>query len=157
MRGPAMKTMWPTEHATSSRPLRHTGEQLWIDHHRALTGRFGLFEHARQDVPPVSSGYTTDDNARALAVLGEAGLGETGEAARYLRFVLWAGFPASPAQTNRAGNAAGAAYPIAGARSGSADHRFVGAGRTGIWRHAFRLLALGPGQPGGRHLHPRRP
>ena len=85
-----MKTMWPTENATSSRPLRHTGEQLRIHHHRALTGRFGLSEHARQDVPPVSSGYTTDDNARALAVLGEAGLGETGEAARYLRFVPWA-------------------------------------------------------------------
>ena len=71
----------------------NTGGQLRIGHLRALTGRFGLFEHAHQDVPRVSPGYTTDDNARALAVLGDAGLGDTDEAARYLRFVLWARVP----------------------------------------------------------------
>ena len=89
-----MKTMWPTENAMTSRLPWNTGEQqVRIDHLRALTGRFGLFEHAPQDVPPVSPGYTTDDNARALAVLGDAGLGDTDEAARYLRFVLWARVP----------------------------------------------------------------
>ena len=61
-----MKTMWPTENAMTSRLPWNTGEQqVRIDHLRALTGRFGLFEHTPQDVPPVSPGYTTVDNARA--------------------------------------------------------------------------------------------
>jgi hypothetical protein len=88
-----MKTMRPGEDAVSSRSPFPTAGQLRLDHLRALTGRFGLFEHARQDVPRVSHGYTTDDNARALAVLGDAGLGTSDQAERYLRFVLWARVP----------------------------------------------------------------
>jgi hypothetical protein len=39
---------------------------------RSLTGPHGLFEHALFDRPRRRLGYTTDDNARALVVLGRA-------------------------------------------------------------------------------------
>lgn len=41
-----------------------------LEHLRALTGPYGLWEHALYDTPRPGHGYTTDDNARALVVLG---------------------------------------------------------------------------------------
>ena len=38
-------------------------------HLEALTGRHGVYEHARFDQPRRAHGYTTDDNARVLVVL----------------------------------------------------------------------------------------
>lgn len=60
------------------------------DHLRRLTGRHGLYEHARHNTPRISHGHTTDDNARALVVLSTAfphrAEGEAFEP--YLRFVV---------------------------------------------------------------------
>jgi hypothetical protein len=50
-----------------------------------LTGPLGLYEHALFDRPRRGLGYTTDDNARALVVLGR-GFPEA-DSALYLRFV----------------------------------------------------------------------
>jgi hypothetical protein len=43
-----------------------------FDHLEALTGPHGLYEHALYDAPRPDHGYSTDDNARALVVLGRA-------------------------------------------------------------------------------------
>lgn len=40
-----------------------------FDHLRHMTGRFGLWEHARYTTPREGHGYCTDDNARALIVI----------------------------------------------------------------------------------------
>lgn len=63
---------------------------LRFHHLRALTGRHGLFEHAEFDAPRPSHGYTVDDNARALVVLGRMREGEVPRALvhRYREFVL---------------------------------------------------------------------
>lgn len=47
------------------RPIR-------FDHLRALSGRHGLFEHARYSRPRVDHGYCLDDNGRALVVVCRA-------------------------------------------------------------------------------------
>jgi hypothetical protein len=52
---------------TANPPLHH------ID---ALMGVHGLFEHADHRSPRIDHGYTVDDNARALVVVGEIGGGE---------------------------------------------------------------------------------
>lgn len=44
--------------------------QPCFDHLHRLSGRFGVFEHALYDAPRRSLGYTTDDVARVLVVLG---------------------------------------------------------------------------------------
>jgi hypothetical protein len=53
---------------------------------RTLTGPLGLYEHALFDQPRRRLGYTTDDNARALVVLGSA-FPET-DSSLYLDFVI---------------------------------------------------------------------
>ena len=42
------------------------GEELPLDHLDCLTDSTGLIQHAIYGVPRRTSGYTTDDNARAL-------------------------------------------------------------------------------------------
>jgi hypothetical protein len=41
-----------------------------FDHMRRMTGPLGLWEHARYTTPRIEHGYCTDDNARALIVIG---------------------------------------------------------------------------------------
>ncbi len=62
-----------------------------FDHLERLSGPRGIFEHARHDRPRRAHGYTTDDNARVLVVLGREH--QLAEDVRYmfdrsLRFVL---------------------------------------------------------------------
>jgi len=71
---------------------------LKLDHLRRMTDDTGIFQHAIFSVPNCTEGYTTDDNARALALtvlLEELGVDETDEvsrlASRYLAF-LWSAF-----------------------------------------------------------------
>ncbi len=67
--------------------------ELTLDHLRAMTDDTGLLQHAVYTVPNYTEGYTTDDNARALAlmVLLEA-IGQPDRlAVRYLAF-LWHAF-----------------------------------------------------------------
>ena len=71
---------------------------LKLDHLRHLTDDTGILQHAVYTVPDYNHGYTTDDNARALAamvLLEESGLGERfdgrGLSSRYLAF-LWHAF-----------------------------------------------------------------
>ncbi len=68
---------------------------LSLDHLRRLTDCFGIVQHASHALPDYRSGYTTDDNARALtAVVKYHRLHEDGVsvelATRYLAFVLYA-------------------------------------------------------------------
>jgi len=59
-------------------------------HIRALTGRWGIWEHARYSAPRREHGFCTDDNARALVVvLRQSAIDDTAEdlAASYMRFV----------------------------------------------------------------------
>ncbi len=49
-----------------------TQASLRFDHLHRLSGRHGVFEHALYDRPRRSHGYTTDDMARVLVVLGRA-------------------------------------------------------------------------------------
>jgi hypothetical protein len=59
-----------TEQETPQHPVDHVLPSLRFHHLRNLTGRHGLYEHAMFDRPRTGHGYTTDDNARALVVLG---------------------------------------------------------------------------------------
>jgi hypothetical protein len=59
-----------------------------FDHLLALTGPHGLFEHALLATPRVDHGYTTDDNARALAVLADWPFHEHPPVDPYLQFVV---------------------------------------------------------------------
>jgi len=62
------------------------------DHLRTLTGPAGMFQHAVHTVPNYAEGYTTDDNARALALsvmLERRGI-EWPLAGKYLGFLLHA-------------------------------------------------------------------
>ena len=62
-----------------------------LDHLLALMGDLGIFEHADHATPRRHLGYTTDDNARALVVFGDAAVpGSTVGAAfeRCLRMVI---------------------------------------------------------------------
>ena len=52
----------------SSSPL----PQIRYDHLHELSGRYGVFEHARFRFPRRNHGYTTDDNSRVLVVLADA-------------------------------------------------------------------------------------
>ena len=83
------------------RPLADSPTELprWkLAHLRRLTDDTGLLQHAIYTVPNYAAGYTTDDNARALAAAvyleqvepGEAGVASD-LAARYLAF-LWHAF-----------------------------------------------------------------
>lgn len=67
--------------------------ELKLDHLRTMTDETGLLQHATYTVPNYNEGYTTDDNARALALA--VLLEQSGEATplgtRYLAF-LWHAF-----------------------------------------------------------------
>ena len=45
----------------------HVRDRLPLDHLDRMTDSTGLIQHAIYSVPRRESGYTTDDNARALA------------------------------------------------------------------------------------------
>lgn len=75
----------PDTNAPTVEPL-----QPVFDHLLALTGEFGLYEHAIYSQPRPSHGYTTDDNARALVVVcrgSVAGFDDI-DLGPYLEFVL---------------------------------------------------------------------
>lgn len=60
-------------------------------HFRVLTGRWGIWEHARYSTPRRSHGFCTDDNARALVIVSrQTSVDDTLSdlAARYLGFVM---------------------------------------------------------------------
>jgi hypothetical protein len=44
------------------------GEPVKLDHLERMTDYFGLIQHANYSIPDFRTGYTTDDNARALVV-----------------------------------------------------------------------------------------
>jgi len=48
--------------------LRDLGQPPVLDHLARMTDCFGLIQHASYSVPDFRTGYTTDDNARALVV-----------------------------------------------------------------------------------------
>jgi len=51
----------------------YRGSDLFqLDHFRVLSGRLGLFEHARYGSPRIDHGYCLDDNGRALVVIARA-------------------------------------------------------------------------------------
>ncbi len=72
-----------------------TDERMSLAHLQRLTDCFGIIQHANYAVPDYRSGYTTDDNARALVVVckyhrlhGDALSREL--ATRYLSFLMYA-------------------------------------------------------------------
>lgn len=83
---------------------------LRLDHLRRLTDSTGLLQHAVHTVPNYATGYTTDDNARALllTVLLEETGAEKGEetrglASRYLAFLVHAFDPRTQRFRNELG------------------------------------------------------
>ena len=74
------------------RELRHQWPEISLDHVRRMTDRTGLIQFARISVPDPTSGYTLDDNARALIALcmHDETIGEAGDRrliGTYLRFI----------------------------------------------------------------------
>ncbi len=66
-----MRTGLPLPVPGRGRPVNAAARApLRFDHLHRLSGRHGVFEHARYTHPRVSHGYTTDDMARLLVVLG---------------------------------------------------------------------------------------
>ena len=64
-----------------------------LEHLRRMSDETGLIQHARYSVPNRISGYTTDDNARALVAsvwAARAGLDTSALVDRYLAFLQWA-------------------------------------------------------------------
>lgn len=103
------------------------------DHLRRLTDTTGLIQHARYSLPLYESGYTTDDNARALVacVWHEEWRGEPGEEGplgeRYLAFLI----SAFDARTQRFRNLL------------SYDRRWLDDGNDSEDAHGRALWALG--------------
>jgi hypothetical protein len=72
-----------------------TERPLSLDHLRRLTDCFGILQHANHALPDYRTGYTTDDNARALVVAVKHHRLHGDElsrelAGRYLAFLLYA-------------------------------------------------------------------
>jgi len=72
-----------------------TERPLSLDHLRRLTDCFGILQHANYALPDYRTGYTTDDNARALVVAVKHHRLHGDElsrelASRYLAFLLYA-------------------------------------------------------------------
>lgn len=72
--------------------------QLNLEHLKRMTDCTGIIQHAAYAVPELATGYTTDDNARALIVALKS-YEKTGQeealklAERYLAFLAYAGNP----------------------------------------------------------------
>ena len=45
-----------------------SNQPLSLDHLERMTDCFGMIQHANYSLPDLRTGYTTDDNARALVV-----------------------------------------------------------------------------------------
>jgi glycosyltransferase involved in cell wall biosynthesis len=118
--------------------LKHRAElpEPKLDHLRAMTDDTGLLQHATYTIPNYTEGYTTDDNARAvaLAVLLEQSGEATALAHRYLAF-LWHAFDAGTKRfhnvmgydrrwldTNGSEDAHGRAVAALGLVLGRSDH-----------------------------------
>lgn len=73
------------------------GEPVSLDHLKRLTDDTGVIQHALGAIPNRKTGYTTDDNARALYVAVQAARGGDPSAERlaetYLAFLLYAQEP----------------------------------------------------------------
>lgn len=75
--------------------MRASEAPLPLDHLRRLTDCFGIIQHANHALPDYRSGYTTDDNARALVVALKHYRLHADElsrelATRYLAFLMFA-------------------------------------------------------------------
>ncbi len=73
----------------------HARYSIVLDHLDRMTDSTGLIQHAIYSIPRRDSGYTTDDNARALRLCArlcrdEVGPGMLDRATRYLGFVQFA-------------------------------------------------------------------
>ena len=80
------------------RPVMHVGDGIALNHLDRMTDSTGLIQHAIYSVPRRESGYTTDDNARALRLcirLWERQPGERmlGRVTTYLSFLEHARCP----------------------------------------------------------------
>ncbi len=76
-------------------PSNGADQPLSLDHLERLTDCFGVVQHARHSIPDYRTGYTTDDNARALVVATKhhRAHGDNPSrklAARYLAFLMFA-------------------------------------------------------------------
>ena len=56
----------------------HSGDAIALNHLDRMTDSTGLIQHAIYSIPRRESGYTTDDNARALRLSGACGNGIRG-------------------------------------------------------------------------------
>src|ERR1700746_2156960 len=54
------------QRTVARRLMMHDGDWIALDHRDRLTDSTGLIQHAIYSIPRRESGYTTDDNARAL-------------------------------------------------------------------------------------------
>jgi hypothetical protein len=75
-------------------------EPVSLDHLARMTDCFGLIQHANYSIPDLRTGYTTDDNARALVVVLKhhrlyGGQLSRDLAYRYLAFLMYAQTPVS--------------------------------------------------------------
>jgi hypothetical protein len=73
-------------------------EPVSLDHLARMTDCFGLIQHANYSIPDLRTGYTTDDNARALVVVLKhhrlyGGQLSRDLAYRYLAFLMYAQTP----------------------------------------------------------------
>jgi len=82
----------------SDMPSNGADQPLSLDHLQRLTDCFGIVQHARHSIPDYRTGYTTDDNARALVVVVKHHRAHGDDlsrklAARYLAFLMFARKP----------------------------------------------------------------
>ncbi len=57
------------EHASNSFELNFSSPPINLDHIRKMTTEFGMIQFAKLSMPDIQSGYTLDDNARALIAI----------------------------------------------------------------------------------------
>ena len=56
----------PAQRTRARRPVMHVSDRIALNHLDRMTDSTGLIQHAIYSIPRRESGYTTDDNARAL-------------------------------------------------------------------------------------------
>ena len=76
-------------------PSNGADQPLPLEHLQRLTDCFGIVQHANHSIPDYRTGYTTDDNARALVVAIKHYRAHGDDlsrklAARYLAFLMFA-------------------------------------------------------------------
>src|ERR1700746_130698 len=83
------------QRTVARRLMMHDGDWIALDHRDRLTDSTGLIQHAIYSIPRRESGYTTDDNARALRLCARLWCRNPDErmlirVARYLSFLEFA-------------------------------------------------------------------